>query len=81
MIISKQYQVTIYNKENKYKPISTIITIRQQENVTLNDIQHKRYVIQQGIQKICNKKYWTVRDMNYYRYTKARVREYTRVEN
>lgn len=80
MMISKQYQVTIYNEDNKYKPISTIVTIRQQENITLGDTQHKRYVIQQGIQKICNKKYWTTRDMNYYRYTKVRVREYTRVE-
>ena len=80
MMISKQYQVTIYNEDNKYKPISTIVTIRQQENITLGDTQHKRHVIQQGIQKICNKNYWTARDMNYYRYTKVRVREYTRVE-
>lgn len=63
-----KYQVTIYNPENKYKPISTIVDMATTD---------KQNIIKEGVTKICIKKYWTKNDLTKWGYTKVRYREYT----
>ena len=65
-----QYQVTLTTTTGKYKPVSCIITT----NLTLE--KNKKEIIAKGVQKICQKRYWTQRDLKVYGYLKAKVREY-----
>ena len=69
-----QYQVTLMCETGAYKPVSTIITVK--EKVDLSNIAEKKKIINLGITKICQKRYWTSRDLKKYNYTKAKVREY-----
>lgn len=73
----KQYQVTIFHKNNKYKPISTIVSRHQEnnDNLLLNKTQREAIKIE-GIKKICMKKYWGTSDLKAYEYTKVKLREY-----
>lgn len=76
----KYYQVTIYHKDNRYKPISTIVQIDQGDdnsNWLLNDA-HAAAIKTKGIQKICMKKYWGASDLKRYEYTRVRAREYNK---
>lgn len=50
--------------------MSCIITT----DLTLKD--NKKEIINKGVVKICQKRYWTQRDLKNYGYTKAKVREY-----
>ena len=65
-----QYQVTLNTITGKYKPVSCIVTT----NLTLED--NKKEIINLGVVKICQKRYWTNRDLKTYGYTKAKVRLY-----
>ena len=65
-----QYQVTLTTTTGKYKPVSCIVTT----DLTLED--NKKEIINKGIVKICQKRYWTQRDLKKYGYLKAKVREY-----
>ena len=73
----KQYQVTIFHKNNKYKPISTIVSRHQEnsDNLLLNKAQREAIKIE-GIKKICMKKYWGTSDLKAYEYTRVKLREY-----
>ena len=73
----KQYQVTIFHKDNKYKPISTIVSRYQEnnDNLLLNKAQREAIKIE-GIKKICMKKYWGTSDLKAYEYTRVKIREY-----
>ena len=73
----KQYQVTIFHKNNKYKPISTIVSRHQEnnDNLLLNKAQREAIKIA-GIKKICMKKYWGTSDLKAYEYTRVKLREY-----
>ena len=74
----KSYQVTMYCITNQYKPISTIVKIeqeREEDNLLLNK-EKKQEIINKGIVKICQKKYWTMREVKRYNYTKVKAREY-----
>ena len=64
------YQVTLTTTTGKYKPVSCIVTT----DLTLED--NKKEIINKGVVKICQKRYWTQRDLKNYGYTKAKVREY-----
>ena len=73
----KSYQITMYCTTNQYKPISTIIKVEQElleDNLLQTD--RKQEIINKGIAKICQKKYWTKKDIIKYNYTKVRAREY-----
>jgi ABC-type Fe3+ transport system substrate-binding protein len=72
----KKYQVTLFNPDNKYKPVSAIVT---QDTSTVKELGNKGYTQEiktKGIKKICNKRYWTGKDLTRYGYTKVKVREY-----
>lgn len=65
-----QYQVTLSTTNNKYKPVSCIIT------TDLDLENNKKEIINLGVTKICQKRYWTKRDLVNYGYLKAKVRLY-----
>ena len=65
-----QYQVTLTDMLGKYKPVSCIITT----DLTIEE--HKKEIINKGVVKICQKRYWTQRDLKKYGYLKAKVRVY-----
>ena len=65
-----QYQVTLTDMLGKYKPVSCIITT----DLTIEE--HKKEIINKGVVKICQKRYWTQRDLKRYGYLKAKVRVY-----
>lgn len=65
-----QYQVTLTTTTGKYKPVSCIIAT----DLTLEN--NKKEIINLGVVKICQKRYWTNRDLKIYGYTKAKVRLY-----
>ena len=72
--MSKQYQVTLTSISGKYKPVSCIITT----DLTIED--NKKIIINKGVTKICQKRYWTQRDLKNYGYLKAKVREYDKTK-
>lgn len=67
-----QYQVTLTDMMGRYKPVSCIITT----DLTLEE--NKKDIINKGIVKICQKRYWTQRDLKRYGYLKAKVRVYNK---
>ena len=74
----KEYQVTLFCTTNQYKPVSCIIKRNQtiDEDLSKNK-ESKRLLINEGVKKICNKKYWSKTDVfSKYNYTKAKVRLY-----
>ena len=72
----KKYQITMYCSTNQYKPISTIVSIEQQTDDNLLLTNKKQEIINKGIVKICQKRYWTKRDIQQYNYTRVKAREY-----
>ena len=69
-----KYQITMYNTTNQYKPISTIVTTDKE--IDLMNKEERMVVVNKGIVRICQKKYWTKADVQKYGYTKTKVRKY-----
>lgn len=72
----KEYQVTLICTTGQYKPVSCII---KKDDKELKEIGRKAFISllqKEGIQKICNKRYWTTRELQKYSLTKVKVREY-----
>lgn len=67
-----QLQITLFDKSNKYKPISTIVKV---ESISYYK-EHSQEVRHQAIVKICQKRYWTIKDLQKYNYTTCKVRVY-----
>lgn len=67
-----QLQVTLFDKENKYRPVSTLINV---ESIAYYK-SHAKEIKEQAITKICYKRYWTVRELKKYNYTTCKVRVY-----
>ena len=72
-----KYQVTLFCTTNQYKPISTIVTIKQEEETInlLDNKETKKDIIHKGIVRICQKRYWSNKDLVRYNYLKAKVRK------
>jgi len=66
-------QITLFDKENKYKPISTLIEVESIEEYKKNPLKYKI----EAIQKICNKRYLTGKELQNLGYTIIKVRNYT----
>ena len=79
--MQKQYQVTMVCATGQYRPVSTIVTIEQSndDNLLLNP-KKKKEIIDKGIVRICQKRYWTSREVIQYGYTKVKAREYEKQE-
>lgn len=74
----KQYQVTLFCNTKAYKPVSCIIKNEQKDdtNLLIDDVV-KKSIINRGIQKICNQRYWSKKDLQKYGFTRVKAREYT----
>ena len=66
-------QVTLFDKQNRHKPVSTLVEV---ESIKYFN-EHSQEVKTKAIQKICNKRYWTGQDLKKYGYTSVKVRNYT----
>lgn len=66
-------QVTLFDKENKYKPISTLIEVNSIEEYH----NHKQEYHKKAIQKIATKRYLSISELKSLGYTTLKVREYT----
>ena len=71
----RKYQVTIYNPDGYYKPISCIVNNEQSDNSDWSLDKTKRKELQhKGVIKICQKKYWSKSDLKKYNYSKCKIR-------
>lgn len=66
-------QITLFDKNNKYKPMSTLINVESIEEYKKNSTKYKM----QAVQKICNKRYLTGKELQDMGYSIIKVRNYT----
>lgn len=66
-------QVTLFDMNGKYKPISTLIEVESVEYYK----EHSKECKQKAIQKICNQRYLSGKELVKLGYTKIKVRNYT----
>ncbi len=66
-------QVTLFDVTGKYKPISTLIEVESIDYYK----EHSKEVKQKAIQKICNQRYLSGKELVKLGYTKIKVRNYT----
>lgn len=64
-------QFTLFDKEDRYKPVSTIIQVKDAKDFRENYKSHQL----RAIQNICAKRYWTGADLKEYGYTKIKYRK------
>lgn len=70
-----KYQVTLFCTTGQYKPVSCIITMKQDnEESLLSNPTAKKEIVHKGIVKICQKRYWSNKDLVKYNYRSAKVR-------
>lgn len=67
-----QLQITLFDKNNRYKPVSTLVNVESARYYNT----HSTEVKTQGIIKICQKRGWTQRELKEYNYTTCKVRVY-----
>ena len=67
-----QFQITLFDKQGRYKPVSTIIDV---ESIAYFNT-HKAEIKKKAVNKICQKRYWTARELKEYGYTTCKIRLY-----
>lgn len=65
-------QVTVYHKENKYKPMSTVLEVESMDYYN----QHKTEVQKRALENIGHYRYLTPQEIIKRGYTLVKVREY-----
>lgn len=68
-----ELQVTLFDVKNEFKPISTLIEVESVEEYKKNPNFYKM----KAVQKICNKRYITGKELQEMGYTRIKVRNYT----
>lgn len=68
-----EYQVTLFAKNGKYRPVACIVRTPQPYDLT--NKADRKALVQKGTQKICTFRRWTTRDLENYTYLVAKVRE------
>ena len=79
----QDYQVTLIDKNKKYRPVSAIVKIEQADSsidLTLDE-KRKKEIISKGIVKICQKRGWGKLELQVYNYLTALVRKYDGSKN
>ena len=79
----QDYQVTLIDKNKKYRPVSAIVKIEQADSsidLTLEE-KRKKEIISKGIVKICQKRGWGKLELQVYNYLTALVRKYDGSKN
>lgn len=66
-------QITLFDKNNKYKPISTLIEVPSIEEYRKNSTTYKV----KALQKICNQRYLSGKELQEMGYTIIKVRNYS----
>lgn len=66
-------QVTLFDVKNEFKPISTLIEVESVEEYKKNPTFYKM----KAVQKICNKRYLSGKELQKMGYTRIKVRNYT----
>lgn len=66
-------QITLFATNGKYKPMSTLINVESIEEYKRNPTFYKM----KAIQKICNQRYLTGKELQAMTYTHIKVRNYT----
>lgn len=67
-----ELQVTLFDTQNRYKPVSTIVKV---ESIAYFN-EHQREVKLEAMKKICLQRYWTGKDLKKYGYTTCKIRVY-----
>lgn len=70
----KEYQVTLYCADGRYRPVSCLVPSEMIQEVKGDKAKLISVVKQEGIKKICQKRYWTTKDLKKYNYTKVKIR-------
>lgn len=65
-------QVTLFDKNGKYRPVSTLVKIDSKEDF----IKRKEEIKNEGIKKIMNKRGWTRRELIEYNFLTCKIRIY-----
>ena len=66
-------QITLFDVNNKYKPISTLVKV---PNIKYYR-EHEDEVKRKGYQQICNQKYLTGKELLNLGYKRVKIRNYT----
>ena len=66
-------QITLFDENGKYKPISTLIKVKSVKEYKENSVEYKR----QAVQKICNQKYLSGKELLSMGYKIIKVRNWT----
>ena len=69
----KEYQVTLFAKNKKYKSVACIV--RDSKGYNLDDPTDRKHLIKRGVEKICILRGWTTRDLEELTFLTAKVRE------
>jgi hypothetical protein len=72
----KEYQITLFDPSNKCKPVSCIITKDTNLITAIGKDTYIKRIKEDGIKKICAKRYWQTTDLIKYGYTRMKIREY-----
>lgn len=73
-----KYQVTLFCSTGQYRPVASIVTIEQKEDIDLSkDKKLRQPIIQKGIERICLKRYWSGVDVKKYHYNNCKIRKIT----
>ena len=71
----KEYQVTLIDTENRYKPVSCVVKYEQDNSEDLSKSpQTRKLISRKGVEKICAKHYWSGKDLIRYNYTRVKIR-------
>lgn len=69
-----KYQVTLFDKQGRYRPISTIVEMKDEYD--LKNRESKKKIAAAGVTRICIKKNWSRIELNKSGYTVCKVRRY-----
>jgi len=69
-----EFQVTLFCITGKYKPVSTIV--KRKTACDISDATIKRQILNEGMQKICNTRGWSARDLAAYGFKTGKIRVY-----
>lgn len=66
-------QITLFDTENKYRPISTLIEVKNIEDYNNNKKEYQK----RAVQKIAAKRYLSIAELKKQGYTQLKARAYT----
>lgn len=67
-----QIQVTLFDKQGRYKPVASLVKVESEEAFKAN----REQIRTEGIIKICQKRGWGKRELANYGYTTCKMRVY-----